>query len=348
MRTAEEINKALGVGWNLGNTFDSFDMHRKGRAGTGETGWGNPVTTRKLIHTLVASGFNIIRIPVTWKDHCDPENNFTIDPAFLNRVAEVAGWVLEEGAFAIVNTHHENSWLFNDPETAEEQKRSRFASLWKQIADRFRDAPDALMLEGLNEPRFEGGENEWDGAVPAVRQKVNDLEDIFVRTVRGSGGNNAERILLITSAAASPSETAQKDVRLPKIHDPYLMISLHSYKPTSFTGLNGDFSPESAVWDGSKVPEIRAVYERFSRYFLNRGYPVLVTEDGAICKGNEPAMAAWERDTARIASEYGVHRIWWDNGNHITPGDNMALIDRTACRYYYPELMRAILGKPEQ
>ncbi len=345
MRTAEEINRELRVGWNLGNTFDSFDMHRDGRKGTGETGWGNPVTSRALIHKLVSDGFNIIRVPVTWQDHCSPEGDWAIDPSFLDRVAEVVSWILAEGAFAIVNTHHENRWLFNDPGTAEAEKRHHFQRIWEQVALKFRDAPDTLLLEGLNEPRYEGGENEWNGAVPEVRRKVNELEEIFVKTVRKTGGNNEKRVLLVTSAAACPAEVAQKDIRLPEHFDPYLMVSLHSYKPTSFTGLSGDFSPESAVWDGSRVPEIEALYESFDRIIQSKGYPVLVTEDGAMCKSNEPAMAAWERDTARIGKRYGIRHIWWDNGEHERIGDNFAMIDRRTCTWYFPELMKAIFDK---
>ena len=39
--SAAELIAEMGTGWNLGNTMDSEEG--------GETGWGNPVTTKEMI-----------------------------------------------------------------------------------------------------------------------------------------------------------------------------------------------------------------------------------------------------------------------------------------------------------
>jgi endoglucanase len=38
--TAQEIAKAMTIGWNLGNTLEAIG---------GETAWGNPVASRTLL-----------------------------------------------------------------------------------------------------------------------------------------------------------------------------------------------------------------------------------------------------------------------------------------------------------
>ena len=56
---AQEWDKKVVMGWNLGNSLES--------AG-GETGWGNPATTQAMIKFVKSQGFNAIRIPVRWTE----------------------------------------------------------------------------------------------------------------------------------------------------------------------------------------------------------------------------------------------------------------------------------------
>ena len=65
--------KEMKLGWNLGNTLDAWPG--------GETGWGNPLTTKQMIDTLKAADFNTVRLPMTWKDHLKPAPDYIIDAA---------------------------------------------------------------------------------------------------------------------------------------------------------------------------------------------------------------------------------------------------------------------------
>ena len=60
--------KDMKCGWNLGNTFDSFDGYTAHSEGTGmESGWGAAKTTRKLIDTTIKSDDDLsamYKIPV--------------------------------------------------------------------------------------------------------------------------------------------------------------------------------------------------------------------------------------------------------------------------------------------
>ena len=57
--------KNMGMGWNLGNTFDAT----YGVGLNTETGWGMPKTTKPMIDGLAKSGIKTIRIPVSWSHH---------------------------------------------------------------------------------------------------------------------------------------------------------------------------------------------------------------------------------------------------------------------------------------
>ena len=79
------------VGWCLGNSLDSI-IYRKGESVSYyETAWGNPVTTKDMIDKVKQSGFNAVRVPVTWNDHMD--ENGTVDADWLDRVKEVVSYV---------------------------------------------------------------------------------------------------------------------------------------------------------------------------------------------------------------------------------------------------------------
>ena len=79
----------MGVGWNLGNTLDTW--LRYGPDGTDwkawETGWGQPVTTPELLLMMKDAGFGAVRVPVTWGVHMDPAGK--VCDEWMDRVHEV-------------------------------------------------------------------------------------------------------------------------------------------------------------------------------------------------------------------------------------------------------------------
>ena len=73
MLSGKETVKEMGVGWNLGNTMDGHDSFHPS-----ETTWQSYITTKEMIRALHDTGFNTIRVPVTWGDMIDDENGYAI------------------------------------------------------------------------------------------------------------------------------------------------------------------------------------------------------------------------------------------------------------------------------
>ena len=111
--TATQAVKNMKVGWNLGNTLDANNPNLSGpETSQYETCWGQPVTPPELFKVLKDAGFNAMRIPVTWYQHLDGNNN--IDEAWMSRVEEVVNYVLDQGMYCIINVHHDTGtegWL---------------------------------------------------------------------------------------------------------------------------------------------------------------------------------------------------------------------------------------------
>ena len=97
--------KNMGVGWNLGNTFDASDCNWITRELEYERAWNGAMTTEADIIALKEAGFSTIRIPISWHNHVSGDD-FIISGPWLNRVQEVVDWAIGQDMYVIINTHH--------------------------------------------------------------------------------------------------------------------------------------------------------------------------------------------------------------------------------------------------
>ncbi|WP_240808877.1 cellulase family glycosylhydrolase [Microbispora catharanthi] len=253
---------AMQPGWNLGNTFDAIPD---------ETAWGNPPTTRAMLHYVRSQGYNSIRIPVTWNDHQGPAPDYTIDAAWLSRVRQVVDWSLAEGFYVMINLHHDSWEWINGYPGDRTTVMNRYTALWTQIAGTFRDYSPKLVFESINEPQFTGtsGDSESD-------QVLNELNTEFVHLVRESGGGNATRLLVLPSLNTS-SEQARVDAlaaTFTQLHDPNLAATVHFYGwwPFSVNIAGG------TRYDSNVEQDLVGSFDRVYNTFVSRGIPVIVGE----------------------------------------------------------------------
>ncbi len=332
----KDLIAEMKTGWNLGNTLDAPD---------GETSWGNPVTTPEMIDMIAQAGFNVIRLPTTWSRHTATDGDYKVDEAWLARVHEIVDYAFANDMYVILNTHHETEWI--RPATEElDSFMPRFEALWTQIAESFADYGDHLLFEGLNEPRIEGGKNEWNGGTKDGRAALNVLNKTFVDTVRATGGNNAKRALLITTFAAAVTDSALKDLELPE--DDRVLVSLHAYTPYGFT-----YHPK-ADWEVYEFTEYVAadidnLFSTIDKYLLSSGRQVIITEYGSQSKSRpvteeriDDENVKWVTYYLGKAKEYGVPCVWWDNNCYYGSGERFGLFDRANLKWYVPQVVEAI------
>lgn len=66
-------------------------------------------------------------------------------------------------------------------------------------------------------------------------RSINLLNQLFVDTVRASGGSNATRYLMVPGYAASVDGALNEHFQLPKdAADNRIIVSVHAYTPYSF------------------------------------------------------------------------------------------------------------------
>lgn len=347
MRTVRQMK----AGWNLGNTFDAYDGYMKYTEGTQtETIWVHAAVTKELLESVRDAGFNAVRIPVSWHNHinCDGQ----IDSAWMARVKEVADWALDLGLYVIVNVHHDNDLNWFYPDSAHyERSAAWLASVWKEMAETFKDCDDHLILESMNEPRLVGTPYEWswDGETAECLDAadcINRLNQLFVDTVRSTGGNNATRYLAVPAYAGAPWNACSEAFRMPEdMVEHRLILTAHAYSPYDFA-LNTN-SPDISFdlqENPEKKKEIFGIMDGLYDRFVSKGIPVLMDEFGATEKpGNYQARVNFAAYYTAAASAHGITCFWWDNGASEGYGEKFALIDRHSAAWIRPDIVLAMM-----
>lgn len=261
--TATEAVKNMKIGWNLWNTLDSYSdpdwFHPEGWW-SWETLWGNPVTKPELMKMIRKSGIKALRLPVTWFPHTDADGN--IDPAWMARVHEVVDYVIDQGMYCLLNTHHDTGYGWDEAtQTITEQqflmadadnyrdRKAWFENLWRQIAEEFRDYDQHLLFEAYNEMTDKYGA--WcrpagdDEHAQQAYKAINDYAQSFVNAVRSTGGKNRERNLVVNtySACTGPGEWNEESLRqmdIPEdVADNHIIIGIHYYGDIDESSVNG-------------------------------------------------------------------------------------------------------------
>ena len=326
---AWDLAAALGLGWNMGNHMDAFN-------GTtpSETVWGNAKCTQATFTKLKQAGFKSVRIPVTWLDKIGPAPGYKIDEAWLDRVAEIVGYAETAGLYAIVNTHHDECnndghWLnilaaSVNPDTNESIK-AEIKAVWTQIADRFKDKGEWLILESFNEIQDGGwGNSAAFRANPSVQCNVlNQWNQAFVDAVRATGGNNATRWLGVPTYAANPGFVDY--FVMPSDPAGKMMLAFHCYDPYDFTIGDAQYSDWGHTGkagnkaNGSDEEYFKALFNKFTRNYVNKGIPVYIGEFGCSMR-NKSDSRSWAfykyylEYVVKAAKTYGLPAFLWDNG----------------------------------
>ena len=340
MRSAKEIVHQMGIGWNLGNTLDSFvgDQDRWfdiSDINSWETCWGNPVTTKAMVDKVKEAGFRTIRVPVTWGYHTGPAPSYTISQAWMQRVKEVVDYGIDNGMYVILNTHHESDWCI--PTFAKQDEYSkRLSSEWTQIANTFKDYDDHLIFEVQNEPRHVGTQEEWMGGTWEGRQVVNSYNAAGLRAIRATGGNNSTRAVMLPTYGASGTEQAIRDFSAPD--DKNIIVSLHAYSPYFFAA---DTSSSSVKNWGSQsdIDSLNSELKWYHDFFANKGLPVVMGEFGTINKNNLSSRLTHVKTYVETCTKLGMPCVWWDNNySEAEKGESFGLLNRSSLSWTFPEI----------
>jgi endoglucanase len=318
------IARTMGFGANIGNTLEN--------TASWETGWGQPLITQTFIEGMASQGIKTVRVPVAWDTYA---SNGVIDPAKMARVREVVGWILAAGMYAIVNIHWDGGWIFNEKNSNKykltEDVKAKFASYWEQISTGLGDFGEMLIFEGLNEEaQFYTNGATVDGTPSGAADipALNQLNQLFVDTVRSQGGANATRPLLIAGFETNIDKTCVDAFTLPTDPADRLLLSLHFYDPANFTMLEETVSwgAPAATWGTDQQKQaLENQFTKLANFSTKRNIPVIIGEFGVTIgykvKRDPASRILWMTSVTKACFARGMVPVLWDCGTDIKRSD---------------------------
>ncbi|MDQ0920410.1 cellulase family glycosylhydrolase [Paenibacillus sp. V4I5] len=327
---ASQIVFEMGAGWNLGNQLEL--------SSTGTPSESIPNVTQAFIQKVKAAGFKTIRIPVSYLNSVGSAPNYTIDSAWLNRVKTVVDYAYNEGLYVITNIHGDGystfpgSWLLVNS-IDQTTIRAKYQKVWQQIANTFVNYDEHLIFESMNEV-FDGT---FGTPNTTYYSNLNAYNQIFVDTVRQTGGNNSARWLLIPGWNTNIDYTVgnygfvlptdnYRSSTIPS-SEKRIMISVHYYSPWDFCGEESGTitqwgataanTSKKSTWGQEDYldSQLKSTYDKF----VTQGYPVVIGEFGSADKTafdstNNTYRAAFAKAVSETSRKYGAVPVVWDNG----------------------------------
>jgi len=332
---SESFIEMMGAGWNLGNTLDAhgewIELYTDNTPTDYETAWGKPVTTKAMIDTIKEKGFKTLRVPTTWAQHLD-ENNI-IDADWMARVKEVVDYGIDNGMYVILNIHHEESyWLSVDGSKNYAQMEATLTAIWTQISNEFADYNKHLIFEVMNEPRNYDCDDEWTGNASSYAL-INDLNAAALETIRSTGGNNATRLVMLPTYAASSSAAPLDAMVVPD--DENVIISVHAYTPYSFC------TDSTSAYTSSVESTLDKLFERLKEFRdAHNNVPMVLGEFGCHKKDDVNNRILWMEKYVSSAKALDIPCVIWDNGND----DEFCIFNRSTLTWNDEEYVDTMLS----
>ena len=356
---ASDMVAQMGRGINLGNVLSA----------PAEGNW-SPAVTEQYFIDVAAAGFTNVRIPIdffgtrttgdtsgyssapgTAGNYTGTADDYIVSSTYLDRIQQVIEWSLNQGLVTIIDFHGSNLksefiYTFDSEETEYTDPTSakrvadiqKFLAIWAQIADRFKDYSENLLFEVINEPYFHMSKSDMDA-----------LNTDVLAVIRGSGGSNGTRNVIITGGTGTSHEAPLQIEPSIISGDTYVIATFHYYQPFDFTSSSAD-SRDNESW--GSVQDKDLLTTRFDEVFTwatSNNIAVFLGEFGAdntggykystgdlnTISGNATGFADGGPDNAsrvefhRFVAEQAINRGFsfaaWDSG----PKSNKTIHKRT-------------------
>ncbi len=298
-------------GWNLGNSLEAI--------------WGYSYPSAAPFYTAANAGFNAVRIPCAWDSNAN-QTNYQINASYMAQVKQAVDWAIAAGMYVVINDHWDGGWLVIGT-NVDSTINAKMSSYWTQIATTFAGYDNHLLFAAANEPTVSS---------PAEMTTLMAYYQTFVNAVRGVGGNNTNRWLVLQGGGDTSWLNS-----LPTDPTPNrLMVEYHCYTPFQFTQLTSDaswgnmqyFWGPAYHYSGDPTrnatsPEegyIDLGFQQLTDQYVSKGIPVMVGEFQAAGKSfltgteatyNSASAYYWNKYLVDSAHVHGLSPFYWS-----TPG----------------------------
>ncbi len=286
----------------MSSTPDSFAQNRRLGRGVNIVGYDPIWKSRsegrfqaKHFRLIREAGFNHVRVNLHAFRHMDADHRLA--PSWFETLDWVVGQCEENGLLAILDLH-EFTAMAEDPVGL----MPMLLAFWRQVGDRYRNAPDSVVFEILNEPNGKFTVELWN---QVLGEPLNIIRD-----------QNPDRTVIVGPAHWNGIDHLDK-LQLPE-DDRNLIVTVHYYHPMEFTHQGAKWAAEhkdksGILWMGSEA-EIGAIRKDFAgvqAWSKANDRPIYLGEFGAYDKADMPSRARYTASIAREAEALGWSWGYW-------------------------------------
>ena len=260
--------------------------------------WTDPARARftpghfKIIHD---AGFNTVRVVLQSFDHMDSDNR--LNPQWLATLDTMVRAALDDGLTVILD-EHDYEMCGKDAAGC----RVKLNAFWSQIAPRFKDAPNRVLFEILNEPHEALTAELWNKQLRetlAIIRTTNPTRNIVIGPTYWNGLEQLPTLDL-------PAD------------DSHIVVTFHYYHPMTFTH-------QGAYWVGPEIQKLSGVtwgsdadvalldkeFDIVKAWSDAHHRPIFLGEFGAYDKAAMADRAKWDSAVARAAEARGFSWGYW-------------------------------------
>ena len=249
---------------------------------------------KEHIKAMKQRGFKTIRLFANPNIGHIMDTNYTINPQYIKNIKQVVDWCIEEDMYVILCGPHAEymGWdeykkrieagdihyagYYVNEKDKKESKRF-IEAIWKQYAQAFNNSYDEhLIFETFNEPVDVLHEHAWFPKENCATCKkdfaiLNEYNQLIVDTIRSTGGNNANRFILIEGLGGARWQfITSKLFKLPKDKAKNKLIPAYHHYP---------MGGKNYYTEGVEA-EIKEAFVALDKTYFSKHIPVYVGEVG--------------------------------------------------------------------
>ena len=249
----------------------------------------------KYFKMIKDAGFSTVRINL--HPFSSMDSSYKINSHWL----ETLDWVIKKGLEAklmLILDMHEYNAMADNPES----KKEMFFSFWRQLAMRYKDQPNDVLFELLNEPNQKLTTQLWNNYLVKALKIVRET--------------NPNRTIIIGPGNWNGIESLST-LELPK-DDRNIIVTVHFYHPMSFTHQGAAWAKEfkdkvGIKWTGTQEEktDIETKLKVAADWSAANDRPIFLGEFGAYDKGDMESRALYTAYVARTAEKFGFSWAYW-------------------------------------
>ena len=148
------------------------------------------------------------------------------------------------------------------------------------------------------------------------------MNQLFIDTVRKTGGNNARRLLIVIGYSTDIKKTCERAYALPKDTIPgRLFISVHYYTPYTFCGLNedADWGKMLPTWGTTDdVKQLEQLFDAMKGFCTRNDIPAFIGEFGVTTTKESASRVRWMSAVMNASLSRRMVPVLWDTGSELS------------------------------